>query len=91
MATNPLRAESARANPLHSAAALMQMLTSFGRNEVEALVEASIAYLDLVDGDPDIEGECSEDDITDRMAWQLRRIFGPGCEISDAGEYCPAY
>lgn len=69
MATTPLRAESVPANPLSftltpgmaPAAPLMRLLARFDRPKVEAFAEISIALLDLIDGDPDLE----EDDDPD--------------------------
>lgn len=94
MATAPLGAESASANPLAftlspgmaPAAPLMRMLARFDRPKVEAFAEISIALLDLIDGDPDLEdshedGQCSEDEISTNLHAQWGG--GPGCEISD--------
>lgn len=43
-----------------------------------------IERLDAIDGDPDLEGECSEDEISrcDDYGKPVR-YSGPGCEISD--------
>jgi hypothetical protein len=70
------------------------------RHELEELTEAMatvfrigsrftprlIERLDLADGDPDLEGECSEDEISrcDDIGRPVR-ANGPGCEISDPG------
>lgn len=45
-----------------------------------------IEHLDLTDGDPDLEGECSEDEIS-RCTDDGRAVRpdGPGCDIADPG------
>jgi len=63
MATTTHRAESAQTNPLTftlspgmaPAAPMMRLLSRFDRQKVEAFAEVSIALLDLIDGDPDLE------------------------------------
>ena len=66
------------------AAPLMRLLARFDRPKVEAFAEVSIALLDLMDGDPDVElngdkadGNTSEDDFMDHGG------SGPGCPIAD--------
>lgn len=94
MATAPLGAESVPANPLSftlspgmaPATPIMRMLARFDRPKVEAFAEISIALLDLIDGDPDLEdsdedGQCSEDEISTNLHAQW--AGGAGCEISD--------
>lgn len=57
------------------------------RAELDAFVSVAIALMDEVDGDPDKEGECSEDEVS-RCTDMGRPVFadGPGCDIADAGE-----
>jgi hypothetical protein len=85
MATGPLRADSAYENPLHSF--LVELVKVLDPQSLDAVAEAAIARLDLLDGDTDREGGWTEDDITDDMSRHLRGAFGPGCEMSDPGEY----
>ena len=63
---------------------LADILLQHSRKDVEAFTEALIASLDAIDGDPDLEGECSEDEISrctdDGCAI---KSDGPGCEIGD--------
>lgn len=66
------------------AAPLMRLLSSFDRRKVEAFAEISIAMLDLMDPDPDVEangdeldGAGAEDEFIDH------RGSGPGCVIGD--------
>ena len=56
------------------------------RSAIDVVLEQAIAELDLLDGDPDLEGECSEDEISrcDDMGRPVRGN-GPGCDIADAG------
>jgi hypothetical protein len=67
----------------------MRMLARFDRPKVEAFAEISIALLDLIDGDPDLEedddpGQCTEDEVSTNLEalWNGR----PGCAISDPEE-----
>ena len=46
-----------------------------------------IERLDLADGDPDLEGEWSEDEISSVPTW-VSLDDGPGCQIADAGGQC---
>lgn len=91
MATLPVGAQSAPANPLlafdHSPTQLVELLSLLDRQRIEEIAEATIALLDMIDGDPDLEQDWSEDGITDEMSRVLRKAFGPGCEMSDAGEW----
>ncbi len=54
------------------------------RSEIAAAVEALVDLLDTIDGDPDLEGECSEDEVS-RCAddGHASEGDGPGCEIAD--------
>lgn len=98
MATHPLGAESVPSNPLQftlspsfaPAAPLLRLLSRFDREKVEAFAEISIAMLDLIDGDPDLEdddpsGQCDEDEVN--TAYGLAEDIGAGCPIGDPGEY----
>ncbi len=91
MAELPVGAQIAPANPLlafdPTPAQLVELLATLGRDCIEQIVEGTIALLDAIDGDTDLELVRSEDDITDYDSRSLRGAFGPGCEISDAGEY----
>lgn len=74
MATTAIRTDPAQTNPL-------------SRESIEAAVETLVALLDLVDGDPDVEGNgdeldgsgASEDEFIDHYG------YGPGCPVSDPG------
>ncbi len=92
MATLPLGADSALANTftlapgMAPAAPLMRMLSRFDRQKVEAFAEISIAMLDLLDPEPDLEdddpsGQCDEDEFNT----DLTRGGGIGCPIADPG------
>lgn len=70
------------------AAPLMRLLSRFDRRKVEAFAEISIAMLDLMDPDPDLEpngdeldGSNAEDDYHGSANTGL--WSGPGCPISD--------
>lgn len=93
MATNP---HTFTLSPdMAPAAPLMRLLGSFDRLKVEAFAEISIALLDLIDGDCDIEdadadrepngdeldGSMGEDDFCAHdVPWCLQ---GPGCPLGD--------
>jgi len=83
MATAPLGAESAHANPLN-------IFATFDRATIASAVEVLVCVLDALDGDPDLEdddpsGQCDEDGIN--TAYGMVRYTvggsGPGCPISD--------
>jgi len=87
MASNPLTFTLTPG--MAPAAPLMRLLSRFDRDKVEAFAEISVAMLDLIDGDADLEeddpqGACDEDEISTNLTAQWGE--GPGCEISDAGE-----
>jgi len=68
------------------AAPMLRLLSRFDRAKVEAFAEISIAMLDLIDPDPDLEdgdedGQCDEDEINTNLTAQWG--VGPGCTISD--------
>jgi hypothetical protein len=82
--TNPL--SFTLAPGMAPAAPLLRLLSRFDRQKVEAFAEISIALLDLIDPDSDLEdddpaGQCDEDGINT----DLERAFSgsPGCAISD--------
>lgn len=98
MATHALGVESVPSNPLQfplspnctPVTPLLQLLSRLDRKKVEAFVEVSIAMLDLIDGDPDIEeddpsGQCDEDEVN--TGFEIAREAGAGCPIADPGEY----
>lgn len=73
------------------AAPLMRLLSRFDRDKVEAFAEISVAFLDFVDGDPDVElngdefdGSMGEDDFCPQDA--LLSQLGSGCPLSDPDE-----
>ncbi len=57
------------------------------RHEVEYIAQVAIDALDHADGDTDLEGEWSEDEISSKPTW-VGLDDGPGCQISDAGGQC---
>ena len=59
----------------------------FPRDVLEALTEALISHLDTLDGDPDLEGEWSEDELSS-VPFGMKLDGGPGCPIADAGGQC---
>jgi hypothetical protein len=68
------------------AAPMMRLLARFDRQKLEAFAEISIAMLDLLDPDPEMEdsdedGQCDEDEISTNLT--ARWGVGPGCKISD--------
>ena len=46
-----------------------------------------IDRLDVLEGDSDLEGEWSEDEISSTPTW-ITLADGPGCQIADAGGQC---
>jgi len=95
MATRAIGGTPSSANPITftlspgmaPAAPLMRMLAQFDREKVEAFAEISIALLDMMDGDLDEDGQCTEDEISCApVAGAYAMPTGPGCEIADAGE-----
>ena len=87
MATNPIRAESAQTNPLN-------IFDTFDRDTLASTIEVLIAVLDAREPDPDLEeddpaGACDEDEIScgPVSGWRGYLTDGPGCAISDCGEY----
>ena len=56
------------------------------REQIATAAELLVDLLDEIDGDPDLEGECSEDEISrcDDMGRPVH-VNEPGCPISDPG------
>ena len=84
MATTYLRAESAPVILPHNFAQAAAVLAQFDRATIASTIEVLVNLLDVLDGDPDLEGECSEDEIS--RCTDLGRAVkrdGPGCPISD--------
>ena len=84
MAMHFLRGESAPVilpDHFSQAAAVM---ARFDRAAIGSAIEVLVGLLDVLDGDPDLEGECSEDEFS-RCTDDGRAIEGdgPGCEIAD--------
>jgi hypothetical protein len=68
-------------------AVVMRLLSRYEREQLAGFIAVAIDLLDLGDGDTDVEGECSEDEISrcpDMGAQFLPG--GPGCNISDGGD-----
>jgi hypothetical protein len=67
--------------------AVTRILSNYSRDQVESFVEIAVAMLDTLDGDPDFEGQCDEDEISrcDDMGRPVRGN-GPGCDIGDPGD-----
>ena len=63
-------------------APVLQVLSRYRREDIEAFVAIAIDLMDLADGDPDIENATDAEDegITDEA---LAYTDGPGCLISD--------
>ena len=67
--------------------AVARILARHDRGKLAAFVTVAIDLLDVLDGDADLEGECSEDEVS--RATDIGRLVvddGPGCDIADAGE-----
>lgn len=67
--------------------AVARILSRYDRGKLAAFVTVAIDLLDVLDGDPDREGECSEDEVS-RCTDIGRSVPSdePGCDIADAGE-----
>ena len=67
--------------------AVARILARHDRGKLAAFVTVAIDLLDAMDGDPDLEGECSEDEVS-RCTDIGRPVDGdgPGCDIGDADE-----
>ncbi|MDT7527991.1 hypothetical protein OVY29_04875 [Sphingopyxis sp. SE2] len=67
-------------------AAVMRMLASHSREQLEGFIEVALSLLDLADGDPDIEPNGDEEDGTgaeDEQGAHTCDASGPGCAVSD--------
>ncbi len=86
MATAYLRTESVPVILPNNFAQAAAVMAQFDRDKIASAVEVLVNLLDVLDGDPDLEGECSEDEIS-RCSDMGRpaRGDGPGCDIADAG------
>ncbi|CDO36012.1 hypothetical protein [Novosphingobium sp. KN65.2] len=84
MANFPLRADSARANPIHHIPGFRHSFPAATprRAEVEALIDRLIGMLDRLDGDPDLEETDLEDSFV-LSPWALDATSGPGCAVAD--------
>ena len=78
MAMHDLRADFALHNPIP--------LTD--RATIEVLIEALIATLDTIDGDPDVEDATDAEEDFSISPWALRFTDGPGCEVGDPSGQC---
>lgn len=87
MATAHLGAESVPVILPHNFSQAAALFARFDRDTIASAVEVLVNLLDVLDGDADREGGWTEDDITDATSRNLRGAFGPGCVMSDAGEY----
>lgn len=68
----------------HRVPAVMAILARYNRQSLQAFIEIAIDLADALDGDPDLEGECSEDEISRCTDWgDPVRGNGPGCDIAD--------
>lgn len=90
MATNPIGGESAIVTlpgMIPPMPAVARVLSRYDRGKLAAFVTVAIDLLDVLDGDPDREGECSEDEVS-RCTDLGRPVPSdqPGCDIADAGE-----
>jgi hypothetical protein len=68
----------------------LRKIKSLAIQIIGAAVEELVATLDTLDGDPDIEPNGDELDATnaeDDFLGEGAGLDGPGCSISDAGEY----
>jgi len=90
MATNPIGGESAIVTlpgTIPPMPAVARILSRYDRGKLAAFVTIAIDLLDVLDGDPDREGQCNEDEVS--CCTDLGRPVPsdePGCEIADAAE-----
>ena len=87
MATAYLRAESAPVILPHKVAQAAAVMAQFDRAQIASAVEVLVNLLDVLDGDTDLEGEWSEEEISSTPTW-ITLADGPGCQIADAGGQC---
>ena len=67
--------------------AVARILARYDRGKLAAFVTVAIDLLDVLDGGADLEGECSEDEVS--RCTDIGRAVegdGAGCDIADAGE-----
>lgn len=62
----------------------LAIIPSLPRARLERLAQQIIDRLDVMDGDPDLEGEHSEDELSTGLAMGSTDA-GPGCPFSDPG------
>ncbi|WP_295635911.1 hypothetical protein [Novosphingobium sp.] len=90
MATNPISGVAAPVTlpgTFPPMPAVARILARHDRRKLVAFVTVAIDLLDVLDGDGDLEGECSEDEVS--RCTDIGRAVegdGAGCDISDAGE-----
>lgn len=90
MATNPIGGAAAPVTlpgTFPPMPAVARILARHDRGKLAAFVTVAIDLLDVLDGDADCEGECSEDEVS-RCTDIGRPVPSdePGCDIADAGE-----
>jgi hypothetical protein len=90
MAINPIERQSQPVilpNAIPRMPAVARILARHDRGRLKAFITVAIDLLDVLDGDSDLEGECSEYEVsrcTD--TGQPVQGNGAGCSIADAGE-----
>ena len=74
--------------PTHPPApAVMAILSRFDREQLAGFIEIAIELADPLDGDPDLEGSCDEDEISRCTDFgRPASSDGPGCIIADPDE-----
>lgn len=87
MATNPIGGTAAPVTlpgTFPPMPAVARILARHDRGKLAAFVTVAIDLLDVLDGDPDQEGECSEDEVS-RCTNTGRAVLRdePGCDIAD--------
>lgn len=90
MATNPIGGVAAPVTlpgTIPHMPVIARILARHDRGRLAAFVTVAIDLLDVMDGDADLEGECSEDEVS-RCTDIGRAVIGEGagCDIADAGE-----
>lgn len=84
MATNPIGAESLPVILPQNFAQAAAIMAQLDRGQIASTIEVLVNLLDVLDGDSDLEGECSEDEISRGTDWGAPvRGDGPGCVIAD--------
>ena len=87
MATNPIGGDAALVTlpgTFPPMPAVARILARHDRGKLAAFVTVAIDLLDVLDGDADQEGECSEDEVS-RCTDLGGPVIGdgPGCDIAD--------